>query len=144
MPRVATKFDNHENLGVFAQTLIESDSLTPEAVQVVASDKDSKKSGEVTATIYKLAENADNPLDAALALFGGSPADLAKFAIGAYNDDIREKAKTFIRNSVVGPEKVMAIAIKKIADAMHVDPEVVMAKVKDNPAYLEMFLNLAK
>ena len=144
MPRVATKFDNHTVLGVFEQTPVNDANLVPEQVTIVASDKDVQKSGEMTATIFKLAENAENPLDGAVALFGGSLADLAKFAVTAYNDDIRSKAKAHIIDTLAGPEKTLARTIKRIATALKLDEDAVAKKVKDNPAYLEMFLELAK
>lgn len=144
MPRVATKFDNHSALGTFEQAPVNDVNLTAETITVVASDKDTQKSGEVSAIIYKLAENAENPMDGALALFGGSIADLAKFAVTAYNDDIRSKSKAFIVDTLAGPEKTLARTIKRIATALKLDEEAVAAKVKSNPAYLEMFLELAK
>ena len=144
MPRVATKFDNHTVLGVFEQTPVNDANLVPEQITIVASDKDVQKSGEMTATIFKLAENAENPLDGAVALFGGSLADLAKFAVTAYNDDIRSKAKAHIIDTLAGPEKTLARTIKRIATALKLDEDAVAKKVKDNPAYLEMFLELAK
>lgn len=144
MPRVATKFDNHTVLGVFEQAPVNDDNLTAEQITVVASDKDTQKSGEVTAIIYKLADNAENPMDGALALFGGSIADLAKFAVTAYNDDIRSKSKSYIVDTLAGPEKTLARTIKRIATALKLDEEAVSAKVKANPAYLDMFLELAK
>lgn len=144
MPRIATKFTDHQTLGTFEQNPVESGSLTSEVINVVASDKESEKSGEIKATIYKLAENAENPLDAALALFGGSPTDLAKFAIGAYNDDVRQRAKSFIVTTIEGPEKMVARVVRRIANELNLDVENVMAKVKANPAYLDMLLSLAK
>ena len=144
MPRVATKFENHQQFGVFEQKSVSDANLKAETVSVVASDKESERSGEVTATVYSLAENADNPIDGALALFGGSPVELAKFAITAYNDDIRSKAKAFIADSILGPEKTLARTIKRIAKALGLDEDAVTAKVKNNPEYLEMFLSLAK
>jgi hypothetical protein len=144
MARVATKYDNHQILGAFEQTPVNSDSLTTETVNVVASDKETEMSGEVTAIVYKLAENAENPVDAALALFGGSPADLAKFAINAYNDDVRTRAKTFIVTSIEGPEKMVARVVRRIAKELNLDEANVLAKVKANPAYLDMLLSLAK
>ncbi len=144
MPRVATKFDNHTVLGVFEQAPVSDVNLKAETVTVVASDKETEKSGEVTALVYSLAENAENPLDGALALFGGSPAELAKFAIQSYNGEIRSKAKVFIVATLAGPEKTLARTIKRIATALKLDEDAVAKKVKDNPAYLEMFLELAK
>lgn len=144
MPRIATKFDDHQVLGKFEQKPVNSDSLVSEDVNVVASDKESEKSGEVTATIYKLADNAENPIEGALALFGGSPADLAKFAIAAYNDDVRTRAKSFIVTSIEGPEKMVARVVRRIAKELNLDEANVLAKVKANPAYLDMLLSLAK
>jgi hypothetical protein len=144
MPRIATKFDDHQTLGAFEQTPIVNDSLTSETTTIVASDKESAKSGEVSAIVYKLAENASDPIDAALALFGGSPAELAKFAIGAYNDDIRLRAKSFIVTSIEGPEKMVARVVRRIAKELNLDEANVLAKVKANPAYLDMLLSLAK
>lgn len=144
MPRIATKFDDHSVLGAFEQTPIVNDSLTSETTTIVASDKESAKSGEVSAIVYKLAENASDPIDAALALFGGSPAELAKFAIGAYNDDIRLRAKSFIVTSIEGPEKMVARVVRRIAKELNLDEANVLAKVKANPAYLDMLLSLAK
>jgi len=144
MPRVATKFDNHSALGTFEQAPVNDSNLVSEVVTIVASDKDVQKSGEVTAIVFKLADDAENPMDGALALFGGSPVELAKFAVTAYNDDIRSKAKSFIVETLAGPEKTLARTIKRIATALKLDEEAVAKKVKDNPAYLEMFLELAK
>ena len=144
MPRVATKFDNHSQLGTFEQKPVNDSNLVSETVNIVASDKETEKSGEVSAILFKLAENADNPLDGALALFGGSAADLAKFAVTAYNDDIRTRAKSYIVETLAGPEKTLARTIKRIAAALKLDEEAVSAKVKSNPAYLDMFLALAK
>jgi len=144
MPRIAAKFTDHQILGTFEQVPVVSDSLTSEVVAVVASDRESEKSGEVNAIVYKLAENAENPIDAALALFGGSPAELAKFAIGAYNDDVRLRAKSFIVTSIEGPEKMVARVVRRIAKELNLDEANVLAKVKANPAYLDMLLSLAK
>ena len=144
MPRIAQKYDNHQALGTFEQAPVDSDSLSSEVVTVVASDKETEMSGEIQATVYKLAENAENPIEAALALFGGSPADLAKFAIGAYNDDVRLRAKSFIVTSIEGPEKMVARVVRRIAKELNLDEANVLAKVKANPAYLDMLLSLAK
>jgi len=144
MPRVATKYDNHSTLGAFEQKTVSDSNLIAETATIGASDKETEKSGEVTAILFKLAENADNPLDGALALFGGSAVELAKFAVTAYNDDIRTRAKSFIVDSLAGPEKTLARTIKRIAAALKLDEDAVAKKVKDNPAYLDMFLALAK
>ena len=144
MPRVAAKFDNHTTLGTFEQAPVNDSNLASDTVTIVASDKDVQKSGEVTAILYKLKDDAENPMDGALALFGGSVNDLAKFAVTAYNDDIRSKAKAYIVDTLAGPEKTLARTIKRIATALKLDEEAVAKKVKDNPAYLDMFLELAK
>jgi hypothetical protein len=137
MPRIATKFDDHKVFGTFEQPSVSHDSLTPEQTTVVASDKDSKRSGEVSVITYKLADTAENPMDAALALFGGSDTELAKFAIDARNESIRAEAKRFIVDSIIGPEKKLAQTIRRVAKALGLDEAAVDAKVRQNPAYLE-------
>jgi len=77
MARVATKFDDHKDFGILDQPEVTHADLTSEVVSVVASDKDSKRSGEVKVTVYALADGVENPLEAILALFGGSQAELA-------------------------------------------------------------------
>lgn len=144
MPRIATKFDDHKVFGVFTQPTVSHESLTNEQATVVASDKDSKRSGEVSVVTYKLAEDSDNPMEAALALFGGSESDLAKFAIDARNESIRLDAKRFIVDSIIGPEKKLAQTIRRVAKALGLDEAAVDAKVRQNPAYLEMLTALAK
>jgi ribosomal protein L30/L7E len=144
MPRIATKFDDHKIFGTFTQPEVSHDSLTPEVSTVVASDKDSKRSGEVTVTTYALSDSAENPMDAALALFGGSDTELAKFAITARNESIRADAKRFIVDSIIGPEKKLAQTIRRVAKALGLDEAAVDAKVRQNPAYLEMLTALAK
>lgn len=144
MARTAAKFDNHQTFGTFEQPAIDSPQLVSEVSTVIASDKDSERSGEVNITTYKLAENADNPLEAALALYGGSQVDLANAVIAAFNDTNRAKAKSFVVDSIVGPEKVMAKLIKRVAKALNLEEDALKAKVKDNPQYLDMLLQLTK
>jgi hypothetical protein len=144
MARVATKFDDHKDFGILEQPEVAHADLTSEVVSVVASDKDSKRSGEVKVTVYALADGVENPLEAILALFGGSQAELAKFALGARNDSIRNAGKDYVRDSILGPEKKMAQVIARVARGLKLDVDTIKAKVAKNPAYLDMLLELAK
>ena len=107
---------------------------------VVASDKDSKRSGEVNVTTYALADNVENPLEAILALFGGSQAELAKFALGARNEAIRDAGKNFVRDSILGPEKKMAETLKRVAAALRMDVDVLRVKCEANPGFLDTLI----
>ncbi len=140
MARVATKFEDHKSFGTLEQPEVSHPDLVSTVSAVVASDKDSKRSGEVNVTTYALADNVENPLEAILALFGGSQAELAKFALGARNEAIRDAGKNFVRDSILGPEKKMAETLKRVAAALRMDVDVLRVKCEANPGFLDTLI----
>lgn len=147
MARSASKFDNHQAFGVFGVAVTDTTGLEATERVVIASDKDSQRSGEVTVTTFAIAEGFENPLQAAMNLYGGSEIELANAAVSAYNDSLVSKAKAHVIDSIVGPEKTLVKTITRVVKAMGITDEAqvksAVAKAKENPAYLKMLLDLA-
>lgn len=155
MARTAATFANHQILGAFpvpvdGVSAPSAEGLTSTPEKITASDivraadgktvdENASRSGEVEIQVYK----ADT-LEAALALFGGSEADLVKAAVDSYNNETRDKAKRHIVTTIEGPEKVVMKALERLAKHFDTDVATLRAKVDANPAYLDMLLNLAK
>jgi hypothetical protein len=148
MARQASKFENHQQFTTDKFTAPAStEGLVSADRVVVASDKETQRSGEVTIQTYSIAEGFENPLGAALNLFGGSEVELANFAVTSFNDSRVNAAKAFVVDSIVGPEKTLIKTITRVVKAMGIteDAQVkaAVAKAKANPAYLTMLLDLA-
>ncbi len=147
MARQATKFEDHKGFGTFGTAVENTEGLTPSERVVIASDKESKRSGEVSVTTYAIAEGYENPLGAALNLFGGSEVDLATFAVNSYNDSLVSQAKSHVIDAIVGPEKTLIKTITRVVKAMGITDEAqvkaAVEKAKANPQYLKMLLELA-
>ena len=147
MARKASTFENHTQFGTFGTVPEVTEGLVGSERVVIASDKDTQRSGEVTVTTFAIAEGYENPLGAALNLFGGSEKDLADFAVTSYNDTKVKNAKDHVVASIVGPEKTLIKTITRVVKAMGITDEAqvksAVAKAKENPAYLTMLLDLA-
>lgn len=147
MARAASKFENHQTFGTFGKAIETTEGLTATTRNVVASDKDSQRSGEVDVTTFAITEGFENPLGAAMNLYGGSEIELANAAVAAYNDSLVRDAKAHVIDSIVGPEKTLIKTITRVVKAMGITDETqvkaAVEKAKGNPAYLKMLLDLA-
>lgn len=149
MARQASKFDNHQTLGAFGTALEATEGLEVATETVIASDivKDAdgktdekaSRSGEVTIPVYTA-----TTLEAALSLYGGSEKGLIDAAVNALNSANREAAKRHIVTTIEGPEKVVEKVLARLAKHFDTEVSVLRKKVDENPAYLDMLLNLAK
>ncbi len=149
MARTASKFANHTSFGPFGKTVEMVAGLTAVPEVVAASDivkgEDGKtdetasRSGDAEIQVYS-AES----LEAALQLFGGSEAELIKSAVNSYNDANRDAAKRHITASIEGPEKRIEKLLTSFAKHFDVTIETLRARVKAEPAYLDMILSLGK
>lgn len=147
MARKASTFANHQNFGTFGKAPASTEGLVGTERQVIASDKETERSGEVVVTVFAIAEGYENPLGAALNLFNGSEVELANFAVNSYNDSLVSKAKSHVIDSIVGPEKTLIKTITRVVKAMGITDEAAIKsaveKAKANPEYLKMLLDLA-
>lgn len=150
MARTATTFENHKVLGPFVKNddgslkVVTADGLTHEVIKVIGSDKDSETSAEFDVPSYSIAEGFENPLSAALALYGGSQEKLALDAIAHYNAKLASKAKAKAIEESIGPEKALIKTLTSLARKMGADEKEFIAKAKANPEIVKAFMSLAE
>jgi len=149
MARVAKTFANHKVLGPFQANedgslkVVTAEGLTHEVSKVIGSDADSETSAEYQVPTYSIAEGFENPLSAALALYGGSQEKLALDAVAHYNAKLAAKAKAKAIEESIGPEKALIKTLTSIARKMGVDEKEFIAKAKANPEIVQAFMSLA-